>query len=269
MPELNAEELWLTRVPSPVRTAYETWKWSLAWSHQGGVVFGLESPASEMRFLKLTTGPRAPRLQPEAERLRWAEAYLPVPRVLDGGSDGGVDWLLTTGLPGQDGTSPELLARPSQLVAALARGLRRFHESAPVDACPFDFRLEAALVQVRRRAETALIDPEEDFHPDCGDLSLGEAVAQLEARRPATEDLVVCHGDYCFPNALLENGEVTGYVDLGELGVADRWWDIAVGAWSTTWNVGPGYEDLFYDAYGIERDPERIAYYRLLYDLAS
>lgn len=79
----------------------------------------------------------------------------------------------------------------------------------------------------------------------------------------------MCHGDYCFPNMLLQHGRVTGYLDLGELGLADRWWDIAVGAWSVTWNVDPALEPLFYEAYGIEPDPERIRFYRLMYDLAS
>jgi kanamycin kinase len=62
---------------------------------------------------------------------------------------------------------------------------------------------------------------------------------------------------------------VAAYLDLGELGVADRWWDLAVATWSTTWNLGPGWEPAFLEAYGIDPDPERIAYYRLLYDLVS
>ena len=99
---------------------------------------------------------------------------------------------------------------------------------------------------------------------------MNAALERLESLRPQSEDLVVCHGDYCFPNILLDDaGAVTGYVDLGELAIADRWWDVTLGAWSTTWNVGPGYEDLFYDSYGIEPDADRIAFYRLLYDLAS
>jgi len=56
---------------------------------------------------------------------------------------------------------------------------------------------------------------------------------------------VVCHGDSCPPNVLLEEGRATGYVDLGELGVADRWWDVAVGGWSVAWNFGPELEPLF------------------------
>lgn len=81
--------------------------------------------------------------------------------------------------------------------------------------------------------------------------------------------LVVCHGDYCLPNILLDEGRVVGYVDLGELGVADRWWDLAVASWSITWNLGPGLEGLFYDAYGVEPEPDRIRFYRLLYDVVS
>jgi kanamycin kinase len=50
--------------------------------------------------------------------------------------------------------------------------------------------------------------------------------------------------------------------------VADRWADLAVAAWSTEWNYGPGYDGLVYEGYGIAPDPERIAYYRLLWDMA-
>jgi kanamycin kinase len=203
--------------------------------------------------------------------MRWARAYLPVPEVLGAGTEGGVDWLLTAGLPGRSGVSPELLAEPLTTIPAVARGLRRFHEAAPADACPFDFRLDAALAHVHRRAEAGLIRPEVDFEGEFKGLSLKEALDMLERGRLASEDLVVCHGDYCFPNALIEDGEVTGYVDLGEMGVADRWFDIAVAAWSTNWNwhAGPAHEALFLKAYGIEPNPEPMAYYRLLWCLVS
>ena len=57
-------------------------------------------------------------------------------------------------------------------------------------------------------------------------------------------------------------------VDLGKLGIADRWADLAVAGWSTDWNYGPGLDGLPYDTYGVDRDPQRIDYYRLLWDLA-
>ena len=116
--------------------------------------------------------------------------------------------------------------------------------------CPFDWSVAERIERSRAQGipeHVAALD------------RLGEA--------PAVDTLVVCHGDACAPNTLLDdNGVVVGYVDLGRMGVADRWADIAIGAWSTEWNYGPGYDALYYEAYGVEPDQERIAYYRALWD---
>ena len=70
------------------------------------------------------------------------------------------------------------------------------------------------------------------------------------------------------PNTLLsDDGRWSGHVDLGELGIADRWADLAVATWSTEWNYGPGWDGLLLDAYGVPPDTERTNYYRLLWDL--
>jgi kanamycin kinase len=53
-------------------------------------------------------------------------------------------------------------------------------------------------------------------------------------------------------------------VDLGELGIADQWADLAVATWGTEWNYGPGWDGLLLDAYGAPPDTERTRYYRLL-----
>ena len=68
---------------------------------------------------------------------------------------------------------------------------------------------------------------------------------------------------------LAGDGRWSGYVDLGLLGIADRWADLAVATWSADWNYGPGWDRLLLDAYGIWPDPERTRYYRLLWDLSS
>ena len=88
------------------------------------------------------------------------------------------------------------------------------------------------------------------------------------ASAPLIDKLVVCHGDACAPNTLLsEDGRLAGHVDLGALGVADRWADLAVASWSTSWNYAPGWSDELLEAYGVAPDPTRLAYYRLLWDL--
>ena len=85
---------------------------------------------------------------------------------------------------------------------------------------------------------------------------------------PDIDQLVVCHGDACAPNTMItDDGHWSGHVDLGQLGVGDRWADLAVATWSTQWNYGDGWENALLDAYGIGPDPVRTAYYRRLWDV--
>ena len=257
------------KIPTELQAEYADWSWEIAYQAVPEVLtYRLSNDSGEVCFLKVAQADWFPGLDAEAHRVGWAGDYLPVPPVIQHASDGHVSWLLTGGLPGRDGTDPAWAADAQGLVRILARGLRTFH-GAPVDLCPFDFRLDRALSLARRRLVEGHIQPERDFHPEFSHLSPEEAVKHLERTRPESESLVVCHGDYCLPNVLIDAGEASGFVDLGELGVADRWWDLAVATWSVTWNLGPGYETLFLSEYGAELDRDRLEFYRLLYDVVS
>lgn len=209
-----------------------------------------------------------PTIAGEVARARWlAGAGVAVPEVVDAGADERVEWMLTAPLRGVPAVAPQHLADPRGTVAAMAEGLRALHE---VDAsgCPFDWTLPVAVEHVRRRVEGGEVDPaglaREHRH-----LSPARALEHLLSLLPEDEDLVVTHGDWCFPNVFLEHGRTVGLLDLGEVGVADRWRDLAIGTWTTVWNVGPGYEELFLEAYGADGDLRRRDCYRLLYDLES
>jgi kanamycin kinase len=77
----------------------------------------------------------------------------------------------------------------------------------------------------------------------------------------------VCHADACAPNTLIgDDGRWSAHVDLGQLGVGDRWADIAVASMSTEWNYGPGWEDALIEAYGVPPDRQRLTYYRDLWN---
>jgi kanamycin kinase len=230
------------------------------------VTWRLERPGAPARFAKVAARPHAGVLRREAERAIWAVAYLPVPRVLTFEEAGDVVVLVTEALPGRDGTDPVWRGDPPGLVRAFGRGLRSFHEAVGDEWCPFRFDAATALEHVAARVAAGLVDAA-GFHAEHAHLGTEAALAELAAGAPPDEDLVVCHGDYCVPNVLLRDAAVSGYVDLGALAVADRWWDIAVGSWSTRWNFGDELEPLFFEGYGIEPDPERIGFYRLLYDL--
>ncbi|MQY26671.1 hypothetical protein NRB56_22430 [Nocardia sp. RB56] len=54
---------------------------------------------------------------------------------------------------------------------------------------------------------------------------------------------------------------------MGALGVADRWADLGTAAWSADYNYGPGWVRPLLDAYGVDEDVERLAYYRRLWEI--
>ncbi len=257
-------------LPIPASVVIQTrgWEASLAYSYGPETATWRLRRDRHTRYLKVAKIGWEPSLNRERDRMVWAEGRLSVPRVIDHGTADGVDWLMTLELPGTDATGGQLIQDPASLVPLLAEGLRIFHET-PAQDCPFSFRVLDALLHVRSRVEGGKIDPLRDFHPEHAHLTPSQALAELEATQPSTEDVVLCHGDYCLPNVMIDEGRVTGYVDLGELGLADRWWDLAIATWSVTWNLGPGWEETFLEAYGVDRDQDRIRYFLLLYDLVS
>ena len=89
----------------------------------------------------------------------------------------------------------------------------------------------------------------------------------LLANQPQDEELVFTHGDYCLPNIFLDPQlrRVNGFIDWGRAGIADRYQDLALAARSLTYNVGPGWEPLLWQAYGLTTvEEEKIAFYQLL-----
>lgn len=180
----------------------------------------------------------------EAERMAWLAPYVSVPEVVEIGADESGRWLVTRSLPGRSAVDRRWKRDPTPSVVAIGQGLRMFHDAAPVESCPFDWSIETRIATTDQRSPArTLPDP------------------------PPHDLLVVCHGDACAPNTLVaDDGAVVGHVDLASVGVADRWADLAVASWSLEWNFGPGWEPTFFDAYGIEPDPERIDWYRRLWD---
>lgn len=171
-------------------------------------------------------------LEDERARLSWLAPRHPVAAVLDFGRDDHGQLLVTRALPGEGAVTDSWRARPREAVRAIAEGLRVLH-ALPIADCPFVCR----------------------WAPASG---------------TPIEDLVVVQGDACAPNTIVgADARFAGHVDLGLLGVADRWADLAIASRSLDWNYGPGWQDEFFAAYGIVRDEERIRHYRALCDTAA
>ncbi|HUP72143.1 MAG TPA: aminoglycoside 3'-phosphotransferase [Acidimicrobiales bacterium] len=238
----------------------------VVWRNElGGLTFVL-GHGDERCFVKWASSGSGLDCVAEAARLMWLAPFSRVPRVLGAGADETASWLITTPLPGESAISERWKREPAIAVAAIGRGLRHLHDHAPVVGCPYSWSVESRVNNAHHQVAIAATNPSL-WHPCHQTLSTQAALAALDAP-PAIDRLVVCHGDACAPNSLLtDDGDWSGHVDLGALGVADRWADLAIATWSTEWNYGPGWEHALLDAYGIEPDPGRSRYYRLLWDL--
>jgi len=257
-------------VPAAVVATASGRAMTLVWQNEaGGLTFEVEAvDGAKRRFVKWAPAGSGLDLTAEAARMTWARQFHPVPQVLDHGTDVTGSWLVTAALPGGNAVTDRWTSEPATAVAAIGEGLRALHEALPVADCPFSWSATERVADARRQAAEGRLDPA-TWHQCHQELSVAAAL-KLAAAIPATDKLVVCHGDACAPNTLLTaDGRWSGHVDLGMLGVADRWADLAVATWSAEWNYGPGWDGLLLDAYGVRPDTERTRYYRLLWDLSS
>ncbi|MGN8246668.1 aminoglycoside 3'-phosphotransferase [Cellulomonas soli] len=239
------------------------------WQNQaGGLTWRSLGPDGRAHLYLKWSPTGGPDLHEELQRLAWAAGRVPVPPVVAHGQDGDGQWLVTRALDARSAVDARWLREPRTAARAIGTGLRRLHEELPVADCPFSWSVEERTRRARAHLDAG--DGPAAWQPEHRALSPAD-VLDLLGEAPAA-DLVVCHGDACAPNTLLDDdGEWAGIVDLGRLGVADRWADLAVATWSLAWNYGPDTADLeteLLDAYGIEPDPTKIAYYRLLWDVS-
>lgn len=232
-----------TEVPDVVRRLARGAALEPVWLNGIG---GLTFRTDDGRFIKWGPHDLEATMRDEAQRMRWARRWIPVPEVVDQGSDADHEWLVTVALPGHSAVDARWRESPEVAIRAVGAALRRMHEALPVDGCPWTWDPASRIANARARG---VIVPD-DLHTP-----------------PPVERLVVCHGDACMPNTLLDDdGHPLAHVDLAALGVADRWADIAVASMSTEWNFGPGGADVLIEAYGVAPDRERLDYYRRLWN---
>ena len=231
----------------------------------GGLTFQL-GEGQTREFVKWTPRGNGVDLNEEIRRLQWARRYIVVPQVLKQGADEEGSWFVSAGLPGTTAVADRWREEPATAVREIGTALRAMHDTLPVADCPFDWSAENRVARAKQAAANGKMNPQ-DWH-DIHERLTVSRVLDLIADTPPLDKLVVCHGDSCCPNTLIgDDGHWTAHVDLDTLGVADRWADLAVAAWSTEWNYGPNWTEPLLEAYGIEPDWDRITYYKLLWDV--
>jgi aminoglycoside phosphotransferase len=235
----------------------------------------LRWPDGRVAFLKTGAGDpddlesAAGQVAAELANLAWLAPHLPVAPVLAHERQPDRVLLLTAPAVGTPATDPDHHQSPDALVRALARGLRRVHE-LPADGFTGTPGTGARVQRARERVARGMVD-QADFEPAYARFPPERLLELLlDAEPDGDEDLVVVHGDPTFANLLLGPGDdgelaVTGYVDLDQAGVADRYLDLAIAARSLATNLSPEALGPFFHEYGIESPAlAKVDFYVLL-----
>ena len=202
-------------------------------------------------------------LEREAEVLRWLAGRAPVAGVLWFGQVDDDLALVTQTAPG---TAVSHVGEPeaeAALVATIAT-LAALH-AAPVTDCPFDLRLSIKLAEAHARVAHGVVD-ETDFDSERMGLTAQQAWDLLTAIIPATEDLVLAHGDASLPNFIWNGGAQVTLIDVGRFGIADRYQDLSLFLRSARRNH-PQIDavQLLARHYPLaDLDPARLDFYRFL-----
>ena len=225
-------------------------------------VFRLEAKNKNSLYLK--TSPRLPgfSLRQEKLKLEWLENRLSVPQVLEFAETEPADYLLLSEISGIPASDDSLKNDASNVIEQLANGLKTIHNLSIAD-CSFDARIDSAIEIARQRVLKGLVE-QEDFDEERQGRTAADIFQELIAAKPSVEDLVFTHGDYCLPNVIFQNGKLSGFVDWGNAGIADRYRDLALLSRSVSHNFGKEWEEKAFPIYGIKPDWKKIHFYKLL-----
>lgn len=205
-------------------------------------------------------------LTKEYKALKWLEGKLEVPKVVLYDVDNNTEFLITEAIAGEMVCSKNMLENPDLGIKIIVQAFKKII-SVDIANCPMNVALDYKLNLVKTNVKQGLIDynelPEdvkEKFN------SLEEIIKYLDDNR-FEEELVFSHGDTSLPNIFCLNNNFSGFIDVGECGIADKWFDLAICQKSIVRNFGKEYVEKFYEELGITPDYHKIEYYLLMMQL--
>jgi len=222
------------------------------------------------RVLKM--GPSSPYTEGMVHLMQWLQGRLPVPQILCYEVKDGQEYLLMSRIFGKMACAEEYLSNPEQLLPLLAEALHMLWQ-VDIAGCPRERSLDAELKEAGARLESGEADREylSAVAEKEGFAGPERLLHWLEDNRPPLE-MAFSHGDCCLPNIFFHENRVSGFIDLGDAGIADRWRDISLCYRSLMHNTDgtygftlPGFKpERLFDYLGIAPNPDKLRYYILL-----
>lgn len=226
----------------------------------------------ESFVLKIQKEDRARGTHIEREMLPWLYGKVAVPKVWYAELIDDISYILMDVVPGSMANDAHWLSKGEDyMIERLAAGLLCFWE-VDIAGCPAKHTLKNRLQIAADRVANNIVNT--DVWVEYNTFATPAALLQhLTQAQPQAEDYVIVQGDYCLPNIFLDEAGISGFIDLGRAGIADRYQDIALCIRTLSHNFGfaPLQTDerigKLFSHLKIEPDYSKIEYFLLLNEL--
>jgi aminoglycoside phosphotransferase len=202
-------------------------------------------------------------LQNDKSNYEWLEGKVPVPRVIFYQGFENYEFLCMTEIQGQPLEKFFGTIDPREVIRRYADSLKLLH-SLKIDQSAFIQNLDSRLEKAKYNLDHELVNISE-LQTENKSLEPKNLFEKLLKIKPSDSDLVFTHGDYCFDNLIYNGSELTGFIDIGNGGVADRYQDIALAIRNIQDEFDDELVNFFCEEYGIDQiDMKKVEFYTLL-----
>lgn len=202
----------------------------------------------------------------EIKIMKKLENVLPLPRLICYEEQDDMSYTLMTKIEGKMLADCET---NDQLIDILCDSFRMLWN---VDISKYNINnvsnINKRLESARYNVENNLVDVKNVMPDTFGKDSFDSPEAllkSLESNIPE-QDLVFTHGDLCFENILTDDNQISGFIDIGKAGVADRWQDLAICIRELD-DIDKNLSNRLLKKLNTPRDEIKLRYYMLLDEL--
>lgn len=202
----------------------------------------------------------------EYNRLQWLQDKFPVPKIVMFHQENGFDFLITEEIAGEMLCNDYYVNDPEKALFVLKEAFQKI-SNVEISNCPFHVSNDYKLSCIRKNVKNGFVTNEslkEETLKKFG--SVENVIKYLESNR-FEEEKMFSHGDPSLPNIFGNKDSFVGMIDVGECGIADNWFDLAICEKSISRNFGREYVDKFYNMLNIKRDSIKVEYYLLMMEL--
>ena len=202
----------------------------------------------------------------EYNALNWLLGKLNVPKIILYDKSNGLEYLLTNSLEGEMICSDYYVEQPEIAIELLVEAFEQINKVDIVN-CPFNVDINYKLELITNNVNKGLITGEYISDDILTKYNGVKGILKYLEKNKFTDDKCFSHGDTSLPNIFVDQNKLIGFIDVGECGIADKWFDLAICEKSIARNFGDKYVDMFYKKLNIIPDRTKIDYYLLMMNL--